>query len=223
MDEKFASTIMTIEKKTYKNMIIDYLKKQLFNGRYIEGDRINESQLSKMFNISKGPVHQAILQLEDEGLLHCEKNFGCKVKVLRGKETWGYFLLRAELEEMALNFYDEGPYDTLIEKLNVIIEEMDTAANNKDLYKLIRLDSKFHEMMVSYPKKKQLFNCWEILNHSIDSIYLTLLYTGICSFYDLPMFNRHLISFIESGSVANLCTVVNSHYIETGMKLLELC
>ena len=51
MDEKFARTVMNIEKKTYKNMIIDYLKNQLFNGRYVEGDRINESQLSKMFGV----------------------------------------------------------------------------------------------------------------------------------------------------------------------------
>ncbi len=223
VEDNFNKTALNYDKSTYKNMVIEYIKKKMFNGSYIEGDKINESQLSKMFNISKGPVHQAILQLEVEGLLHCEKNIGCRVKILNGKEMWDYFLLRAELEEMALNFYNDTSYESLIEKLNRIVQEMESAAKGKNLYKLIKLDTKFHETIVGYSKKNRLINCWKILNNSVDSIYYAILHTGTCSFYELPIFNRYLISYIGSDSFEKLSTVVRTHYIETGLKLLELC
>lgn len=50
------------------------IKNMIFNGKFKPGERINETQLTKDFNVSKSPVREAIRILEKEGLLVVDKS-----------------------------------------------------------------------------------------------------------------------------------------------------
>lgn len=58
-----------IQVLSLKEEAYNYIADQIKNKKYLPKERINESQISKELNMSRTPVRQAIVQLEQEGLI----------------------------------------------------------------------------------------------------------------------------------------------------------
>ena len=76
-----------LKNKTLREEVVDFLRLRILRGEIKPGERIVESEVANYFNISRGPVREAVRQLEQEGLLAYQRNKGCLVKVLSPDET----------------------------------------------------------------------------------------------------------------------------------------
>jgi len=54
---------------TLKTHVFSTLRNAIINGRYKPGMRLNESQLARDFNISRIPIREALMQLQEHGLV----------------------------------------------------------------------------------------------------------------------------------------------------------
>ena len=61
-----------------------------------------EAQISEEFQTSRGPVREALRQLEEEGLLEYESHKGCIVRTMTYAEMQEAYLIRSTLEELAV-------------------------------------------------------------------------------------------------------------------------
>ncbi|WP_033329233.1 GntR family transcriptional regulator [Streptomyces yerevanensis] len=81
--------------------MVETLRERLLSGRIASGTRINEAELARELDISRGPLREAIRQLVSEGLLVHRPNKGAVVFEAEPDEVEALFELRSALETAA--------------------------------------------------------------------------------------------------------------------------
>ena len=81
--------------RTLRGQAYDILKRQLLSGELRPGERVNEVVMAARLGISRGPLREAIRNLEQEGLLIAAPHRGTFVRQLTEEEA-------AELQEVRL-------------------------------------------------------------------------------------------------------------------------
>jgi len=131
---------------TLKSHIFQGLRDAIVSGRYRPGDRLNESKIAREFGISRIPVREALLQLQEHGLVMNHERRGMFVTRLSDEDVQRINSLRVVLEAEALKLcrlkiskQDAARLTHVVERMEAWTErtEMDAAA----------LDLEFHRTL----------------------------------------------------------------------------
>ncbi|MFV9834132.1 GntR family transcriptional regulator [Bacillus stercoris] len=162
----------------YYLQFYNQLKKMIFNGTFKPGERINETQLAKSFGVSRSPIREAMRLLEKDGLLKADDRNGFSITSLTAKDVDEIYKIRIPLEQLAVELViDEADEEelTILEKQ---LEETEKAIHNgTEDTEIIRLNQKFHELLVDFSHNRHLKNLLEHVNDLIHFCRI-LNYTG---------------------------------------------
>ncbi len=87
---------------TLKSHIFHRLRDAIVSGHYRPGDRLNESKIAREFGISRIPVREALMQLQEHGLVMNHERRGMFVTRLSEEDVQRINSLRVVLEAEAL-------------------------------------------------------------------------------------------------------------------------
>lgn len=110
------------------------------------GDKIFESEIAQVLNMSRTPVREALLLLENEHLVVCDDRLGFLVKKLTSKEIEEYFDIRMAFEVFAVPYIVERITPSDIDDLKKNIEYAEISVNNEDVRNIIKYESEFHDI-----------------------------------------------------------------------------
>lgn len=131
---------------TLKSHVFQRLRDAIVTGRYRPGDRLNESKIAREFGISRIPVREALMQLQEHGLVMNLERRGMFVTRLSEEDVQRINSLRVVLEAEALKLCrlkiskkDAARLTDIVERMEAWTErtEMDAAA----------LDLEFHRAL----------------------------------------------------------------------------
>jgi GntR family transcriptional regulator, rspAB operon transcriptional repressor len=131
---------------TLKSHIFQGLRDAIVSGRYRPGDRLNESKIARELGISRIPVREALMQLQEHGLVMNLERRGMFVTRLSEEDVQRINSLRVVLEAEALKLcrlriskQDAARLTRIMERMEAWTEhnEMDAAA----------LDLEFHRTL----------------------------------------------------------------------------
>ena len=83
------------------SVIVEQLRNDILAQRIRPGSRLVENDLTRRFNVSRGPVREGLRRLAAEGLIDHNPNRGAVVKRLTRPEMTELFQIRIELEQLA--------------------------------------------------------------------------------------------------------------------------
>jgi DNA-binding GntR family transcriptional regulator len=153
--------IHRIEPKTLKENVTDILRQMIIDGELAPETELNQVGIANQLGVSRGPVREALGQLEQEGLVHSIPYKGVFVTSLTRRDVEELYSVRMALETMAV----ERAFDRITEddlaKLNQIVNEMSLAAKDQDLQRLVRIDLDFHEHLVIVADHDLLYKLWK--------------------------------------------------------------
>ena len=81
--------------------VVAALRAGILSGRYSPGQRLIEADLTRDFNVSRGPLREAFRRLSAEGLLQIVPNRGALVRQLSYREIVEIFQIRGAFEPLA--------------------------------------------------------------------------------------------------------------------------
>lgn len=55
--------------KTLRQEVVDEIRQRILTGDFQAGERIKENEMAQQLGVSRGPVREALRQLEQEGLV----------------------------------------------------------------------------------------------------------------------------------------------------------
>ena len=111
--------------KTLRQEVVDEIRQKILSGEFRAGDRMKENEIAESFGVSRGPVREALRQLEQEGLVKYERNIGCSVAKVSREDIYEICLLRATLEILAARLCKGNPEQETLQKMQECLERME--------------------------------------------------------------------------------------------------
>jgi len=97
-----ASTLPSLQPAALRKNVAEILRNALFDGHYPPGDELSDSTLAAEFQVSRGPVREALLILAEEGMIEHRHHRGFFVPRLEVLDLEQIARTRRPLEIMAL-------------------------------------------------------------------------------------------------------------------------
>ena len=136
-----------INENTLTNEIADIVRERILKGEYQIGEKIKESSIAQELNVSRTPIREAFKTLEEEGLLDYLPNRGCYAKGFTKRDVSDIYTVREALEEIAMTWACERITDEEIDKLEEQCELMDFYTKQRDVQKILTMNSSFHDII----------------------------------------------------------------------------
>jgi DNA-binding GntR family transcriptional regulator len=103
-------------------LILRELRDEILDGRLRPGERIHQQAFAARFGTSRLPVREALRQLQSEGLVVVSPNAGARVARLDADEFDEVYLLRGQLEPLAV---ERGAPNLTDEQLTILRSEVE--------------------------------------------------------------------------------------------------
>ncbi|MCJ9750772.1 GntR family transcriptional regulator [Neorhizobium sp. BETTINA12A] len=100
------------------------LKDLILNGQLRPSERLSENNLAKRFGVSRTPLREALMKLEEEGLVVGQRNLGYTVTDLDITGFCNLLVVREALDVCAAKLACEKATDEDLARLRDVIEQM---------------------------------------------------------------------------------------------------
>lgn len=128
---------------TLKAHVYNSVRNAIVTGRYKPGSRLNESQLAREFNISRIPIREALMQLQEHGLVMNHERRGMFVTELAYDDVQRINSVRIVLEAEAIKLARSRMTRALAAQLTKLVEQMETLGDSSRI-ESAALDLEFH-------------------------------------------------------------------------------
>jgi DNA-binding GntR family transcriptional regulator len=120
---------------TLSEQIAEHIYLAIVEGEYQLGERIREEEISQRYQVSRGPVREALRILEKDSVVRILPHRGAHVTELTREEVADIFAIRKALIGLAIR--DINSIDETAEKnFRQMVERMHILAGDKDEYAL---------------------------------------------------------------------------------------
>ena len=156
----YLENVHRIEPRTLKENVTEILRQLIIDGTLAPGTEFNQAQIAEQLGVSRGPIREALGQLEQEGLLQSVPYKGVIVTPLTRKYVEELYSVRTALELLALDRSIERITDAEIDFLDTIVDEMRAVARNGDRTRLVEVDLRFHEYLLTRADHELALKLW---------------------------------------------------------------
>jgi len=157
------------------------LREAILNGHLQPGARIKEMEIAEQMGVSRGPIREAIRQLEREGLLISFPYKETVVADLDAEEVQNILNpIRFHIEFFVVRRYLDKMDDAFFAKLDGIVDEMRAAVEQGENSRLVDLDLMFHQAILDMATERTVMLTWQSIVNQIR-----LHFSKNLPFYDL--------------------------------------
>lgn len=141
--------------------VLNELRASIISGEFAPGERLVETELAERFEVSRGPIRDALMQLERGGLVELRPRKGSFVRSMTAADVKEIYSLRTALETLALRIaVDLGATTTEMEGH---LNSLEAAHKGKDRTEIGAADMALHRSFVAASGHRRLLEAWEAL------------------------------------------------------------
>jgi len=161
-------------KRVLADEVVEELRSAILDGRLVPEQPILEARVAHMMQVSRGPVREALVRLEQEGLVFRIRNRRTFVARLSLKDVDEVHSLRRGLELLAVEYFIRNAAPGDIADLEAILERCSQPQGTEFTPKLAAdLDIQFHETFMRACAHRRLFETWLNLREQVRVVLLS--------------------------------------------------
>jgi DNA-binding GntR family transcriptional regulator len=144
--------------------IADRICAAILAGEYRPGERIQEARLAETFQVSRGPIREALRMLEQDGLVTMSPRRGAQVTMLSIEEVEQLFDIRSALSSLAAQLATRNISPDELAALRAAVENMRRVAEKGgDAQEYTALSSQSGQILTSAARNPRLFGMLQSL------------------------------------------------------------
>lgn len=144
-----------------RHRVAQEIRDAIIQGHLKPGDKLKELEIAHQMGISRGPVREALRDLEAMGLV-LSQPYRETVVVSTNREEIEELLIpiRLQLELYSIRVNLDQFDDALFQTLREIVESMREAASRNDLHAVVEEDMRFHESIITFSQHSFSNQIW---------------------------------------------------------------
>ena len=162
--ERDRSSLTPLSAASRGHQVAESLRNAIVSGQLRPGDRLTETNLAERLGTSRGPVREALRQLEHEGLVVNHPYRTTEVLGISQEEIEQVLVpVRLVLERFAFRKALPLLTDMDFEVLEGLVESMSQAARDAEPDALADADVRFHELVIERSGQAHCLQLWRAI------------------------------------------------------------
>ena len=186
------------------------LRAAIISGELQEGERLNEAHISAALGISRGPLREALRELEEEGRLVSRPGRGTYVKSITVEDIVEAITVRELVEPFVIRRAMEADTGALLASLRGAVDAMRKGATADDSVAVASAHVSFHAAFYAHADHRLLLQIWERVRVPIRP-YVQLQELGFKRLTDVPQAHLRLLTLVKDGEVETLVQEATRH------------
>jgi DNA-binding GntR family transcriptional regulator len=144
------------------------LREAILAGYFEPGEQLREEPIARSMGVSRGPVREALLRLDREGLVVVRRNRGAFVAQLSAQDLEEVYTFRMAIERLAVQRVVNQATDEQLAGLQAMVNTM-AAADAKGITEqdAADLDLRFHDLVYAASNHRRLSESWANLRPQV--------------------------------------------------------
>lgn len=199
---------------------IQTVRTAIKTGTLVPGELYSVYQLASDLGVSRSPVRDALLRLEETGIVRFERNKGFRIQLPGPRELTEIIAVRLALEVPAAGRAAASITDDRIAALHVERDAMREAALGGDESLFMLHDQRLHGLLLDFAGNNYVR---KVIDNIRDAIRLVGTSTVEFRRTLVEVYEEHLpiIEAIENGDCEAASRAMEAHIIQTGRLLLR--
>jgi len=131
------------------DLVYEKVKKMIFDGVLIPGEKINKIELANILGVSITPVNEVVNRLTGEKFIDKVNGSGYFVKKLTFEELKEFFAVRAGLEGIAIRLCINELSDKKLKEFNNFFNKFILPLDEEEGKYYLKTDQEFHEKIIN--------------------------------------------------------------------------
>ena len=194
------------------DVVAERLREAILNSELSPGQHLREEQISESLDVSRGPVRDAFLILEREGLVTLSRHRGATVMQLSVEDFGEVYSLRSVIEELAVRLAIRRRDPAGLQALEQALAELRTGMKRKITEQVAaRLDVNFHDQIFRAAHHERLYRSWSSIRMQVH--WFLLLRTVASQDWREGMIQSHsrILELIREGDEAGAVSAIGQH------------
>jgi DNA-binding GntR family transcriptional regulator len=201
--------------------VADRLREAILHGELSAGQRLREEELAERLQVSRGPVRDAFVTLEREGLIRSSRHRGVTVMELTLRDLHEIFTLRSALELLAVNLVIQRGTEADLTEIGSALADFTKALSPRISERTAaELDVQFHDAIYRAARHERLYRTWKQIRMPA---YWFMLSRNVGSAQwrsETASGHTRIVETIRAGD-ADAAAEATSEHIRTGFSRIE--
>lgn len=165
MPSRKASPVSTSQK------VENFIRSAIYEGRLKPRERLIEDDIARQLGCSRGPLREAVLRLERDGLIVIMPRRGTFIRDISPEEVEVLFSMRGKLEGLCVRYMREQMTPEKKLALERALHAMKEASDARDEERFLQCDMKLHRTIWKLSGKQQLY---QTLNFAMNPLFFMI-------------------------------------------------
>ncbi|MFZ0009270.1 MAG: GntR family transcriptional regulator [Steroidobacteraceae bacterium] len=167
-----AKRLPEINALSLRQRVLETLRAAIINGDIKPGSKLTEELISEQMRVSRGPVREALRELEQEGLIITTPYKGTEVLDISDREVFELLMpIRLVIEEFGFRCAVERMSSEDLIDLEHIVERMSRAAERGDVDGVAVADVAFHEKALRISGHLHCLQIWRTISPRVRAYF----------------------------------------------------
>lgn len=173
ISDDLAAVLSMPEKRALSDDVASRLRAAILSGAFAPGERLREEQMARALGVSRGPVREALAELERQGLVVINRNRGAVVAQLSRDDLEELYTLRLAIEELAIRRAADAADSASIAQMRALIDSMREAIGHGITeQEAAELDLDFHDLIYDAANHRRAKDAWTNMRPQIHVLLL---------------------------------------------------
>lgn len=162
----------TQRKVSLGTQIKNDIMRLIISGKLKPGDKLKEVEISEQMGVSRVPVREALLMLEQEGFIESGPYKNNVVVSLNVDEIVNVFIpIRRIIECYALSVFLPRATEEDFSALEYEVQRMEFALRNDAMEQFVDADIRFHEYILESSQLQSLITVWSSISNRMRTYF----------------------------------------------------
>ena len=196
--------------QTAHHAVLGEIRRMIMSRELKPGEHVRQGEICERLQVSRLPIREALKVLEAEGQLTYQPHHGYTVAQFSMRELSEIYRMRQLLESEMLRKVAPETGQTLINRLETLMEEMQSLSEAEDLLRFTEANREFHMSIFEAANMPQFMRVVKLLWQVSDS-YRSLFFNDPASRSRVQKEHRRIVEACKSGDGEEAVAAMNEH------------